>query len=156
MELKDLLEKALRVASNKLRIEPPKISIDNYDDPYEFDSDEYEIRLSNSFVKENDELTIVGMAVHELRHCYQYIQIKFKDKLKELRIPTEADDVINKWIEEFKNRKDKGEWELDIEIDAFAFMTYFMKRVFMVEADFNDWQKELMKKKISYFNVIYG
>ncbi len=156
MEIKDLLEKTVRVASNKLRIEPPKINIGEFSVPYEFTSDSYEIKLSNVFLEDNDELTVVGMAIHELRHCYQYIQIKFRDKLKELRIPTEKEEVVNKWIEEFKNREGKDEWELDIEIDAFAFMTYFMKRVFMVEASFEEWQKELMKKKISYFNVIYG
>lgn len=156
MDIKDLLDKSVRIASNKLRIEPPKISIADFDIMYEFDSDTYEIKLSNKFILDNDELTVVGMALHELRHCYQYIQIKFRDKLKELRIPVESEEVINLWIKEYEDKTNQNEWDKDIEVDAFSFMTYFMKRVFLVEADFLDWQKEKMKKKIAYFNVIYG
>lgn len=157
MELIDLLTKAVGIASNRLRIEPPKVIIGDYEEEYVFISDSYEIRLSNSFVSNNDELTVVGMAFHELRHAYQYIQIRFREELKRNRIPVESDETIALWTHEFEiHDRTDDDWSLDIEIDAFAFMTYFMHRVFNVEADFDEEKMQLMKKKLQLFNVIYN
>ena len=156
MEIMDLIVKAVGIAANKLRIEAPKVVIQDTNCEYVFDSLKYTIELSESFIKDNDELTVVGMAIHELRHTYQYIQIKFRDKLMENNIPTEDIKTINIWEKEFKNIKNENDWEMETEIDAFSFMTYFMKRVFNVEPIFEQWQLDLMEKKIKYFNIIYG
>lgn len=156
MEIMDLIVKAVGIAANKLRIEAPKVVKQDTNCEYVFDSLKYTIELSESFIKDNDELTVVGMAIHELRHAYQYIQIKFRDKLMENNIPTEDIKTINIWEKEFKNIKNENDWEMETEIDAFSFMTYFMKRVFNVEPIFEKWQLDLMEKKIKYFNIIYG
>ncbi len=156
MELIDLLNKAVGLAANKMRIEAPKVVIGDFSLEYVFDSSLYEIMLNNDFIKNNDELTIVGMAIHETRHAYQFIQLKFFDELKKNRIPTESKETLDLWRHEFEIHNSVDEWELDIEIDAFAFMTYFMRRVFNVDVNFDDEKIDLMSKKLKYFNIIYN
>ena len=68
MEIMDLIVKAVGIAANKLRIEAPKVVKQDTNCEYVFDSLKYTIELSESFIKDNDELTVVGMAIHELRH----------------------------------------------------------------------------------------
>ena len=156
MELIDLLKKATGIAANRLRIESPKVVIGDFKEEYVFDSESYEIRLSNTFTKENDELTVVGMTFHEIRHAYQYIQIRFREELKKNKIPVESDETIALWTKEFEIHDSiDDDWSLDIEVDAFAFMTYFMHRVFNVEADLPEDKMKLMQKKLNLFKVIY-
>ncbi len=157
MELIDLLTKTVGIVSNKQRIEPPKVLIGDYDEDYIFISDSYEIRLKNSFVENNDELTVLGMVIHETRHAYQYIQIRFREELKKNRIPVEEEATINLWSHEFEiHDRTDDDWSLDIEVDAFAFMTFFMRKIFNAEASFDDEKMKLMKKKLQLFNVIYN
>ena len=155
MELIDLLNKAIGLASNKMRIEAPKVVIGDFPLEYVFDSSMYEIRLNNDFVNNNDELMVVGMAIHETRHAYQFIQVKFSDELKKNRIPTESNDTLELWKHEFEIHNTKEDWNLDIEIDAFAFMIHFMRILFGVDTNLDEEKMILMSKKLKYFNIIY-
>jgi hypothetical protein len=61
------------------------------------------------------------------------------------------------WSHEFEiHDRTDDDWSLDIEVDAFSFMTFFMRKIFNAEASFDDEKMKLMKKKLQLFNVIYN
>ncbi len=151
----ELLNRTIFVASNMLQIAPPKVTITVDGEDYVFVSETYEIRFNQEFIESHDELTIIGMAIHELRHCFQYIQIRFRDELIKSEIRVEDEKRINLWNEEFKVHDRLSEEELDIEIDAFAFMTFFMKKIFKVVPALPDSLNKLMEDRIKEFENIY-
>lgn len=150
----ELLNRTISIASNMLQIVPPKVTITIEGEDYVFVSETYEINFNQEFINSHDELTIIGMAIHELRHCFQYIQIRFRDELIKSNIRVEDEKRINLWNEEFKVHDGVSEEELDIEIDAFAFMTFFMKKVFKVVPELPDSLNKLMENRIKEFENI--
>lgn len=151
----ELLNRTISIASNMLQIEPPKVTITQDGEDYVFVSETYEIRFKQEFMECHDELTIIGMAIHELRHCFQYVQIRFRNELIKSNIRVEDEKRINLWSEEFKVHDGVSEEKLDIEIDAFAFMTFFMKKVFKVVPELPDSLNKLMENRIKEFENIY-
>ncbi len=110
-------------------------------DDSEFRSSDNSILFKEPYFNSASLLELVSQAFHEARHFYQYVQINFKDKLKDNNLYIEDINLCDKWEYEFKNYirpssnidTDYKFLDQNIEIDAMAFSYYLTQRLFKIE-----------------------
>lgn len=127
---KDFSKKIIMTMANYLNIPPCDVTFLKMDDEHSTVMGYYvdEINIINinlDIFKELTEFDFTVFLIHEMRHAYQYFQIKKVDTKDEPK------EVIKIWKEELKNYKNPNSKDYlmqSIEIDAVAFTSYFSKK----------------------------
>ena len=114
-----------------LGVEPiPVLFQEMEEDARYYDKDNY-IGISTKLI--NDEVEVIKCLIHEIRHYYQHICVEYNDT---------NEPQLQHWIEDMK--KDYNSLEpseaicLSIEVDAFAYTKYIMKKWFDMDVEYPD------------------
>ena len=106
--------------------------------------DDY-ISINNKYL--HDELEQKKCIIHEIRHAYQ----RYITKNKNIKMVCSNNVLVSLWIEDFKkdynNIPDDEKICLSIEVDAFAFTKYILKKWFNIKYHHYDKEYDILLDK---------
>lgn len=122
-----------------LGIEPIPVIVQEMEEDARYYVNENYIGISTKLI--NDEVEVIKCLIHEIRHYYQHICVDYNDT---------NEPQLQSWINDMKkdyNNLDPSEAIcLSIEVDAFAYTKYIMKKWFDIDVVYPDVMYERVLK----------
>lgn len=156
---KEFVQQIVTSISNFLEIPACQVSYLKLDGDYQnvtgfFVKEKYLINVNLLVMNKLSDLELAAFIIHEVRHAYQYIQVK------ELIPVKEEKETLNKWQEEIysycqPHANSNQYLQQTIEIDAIAFTAYFCKRFFQQNLIIPKAIEKNVKIRISEIELTY-
>ena len=156
---KEYVQQIVTSISNFLEIPACHVSYLKLDGDYQnvtgfFVKEKYLINVNLLVINRLSDLELAAFIIHEVRHAYQYVQVK------ELLPVKEDKEIINKWQDEIYSycqpHADSNQYlQQTVEIDAIAFTAYFCKRFFQQNLIVPKEIEKDVKTRISEIELTY-
>ena len=136
-----LILKIQEELTDKLGLIDIPVKVENIDEEARLEINKNCIIISERII--NDQLECIKAIVHELRHIYQILCVKYDVELEIHR---------NIWKEELQNGKAKELYSF-VEIDAYAFTKYYLLKMYNMKYNYDD--KQLDEITDIYLNKFF-
>lgn len=154
-EYEKIITSAINFASRILHIEENLVTYEVRNNGDNASYEDFKIKYRDVFLTSANELDIIAATLHEMRHCFQEIAVKYQSDLDE--------EIKEKWLYEMAHyiepsgdiNTDFKFLDQDIERDAFAFAYYIMKKIFNIELSYPKYLMDNILSKLDEFNKIY-